>query len=112
MNEKNLYHKALFSFFCFIIVVTKDILVADFHLLHERSPINGLINWLVILPLSIIGIILSLIVGRYYLRSWIAKGKIIVNIPLLLILPFFLYVSYYGLFIIIDICRFIYANLK
>ena len=112
MNAKDLYYNTLFSLFVFIILISKDILVSCLHLIPERSPTNRLISWVVILPLSIVGIILSIRVIRYYLRHWLDKRTIPIDLTLLLLLPFLLYILYYGVLFIIGFYAFVSCNIK
>ena len=103
MNTKNLYHNALFSFFIFIILISKDISVSFLHLIPERGPTNRLISWLVVLPISIVGIILSIRIVRHHLRYWLDKRVVLINWTLLLSLPILLYVMYYVILFIVSL---------
>ena len=78
---------AIISFIIFIIVVLKDILVSFLEIIPERSPANRLISWLFILPLIIIGAVLSVkIIRESYLKKK-NEGKQLLNINLILSLP-------------------------
>jgi magnesium-transporting ATPase (P-type) len=95
MQRKNLYYNALISFIIFIIIVCKDILVSYIQIIPERSPLNRLISWLLILPFSIIGTILSIKVVKYYIFYWNDKHRILIDKILILSLPILLYISYF-----------------
>ncbi len=107
MNTKNFYHNGLFSFLIFIILISKDVLVSSLHLIPERSPTKRLISWLVVLPISIIGIILSVRIVKHYLHYWLDKRVLLINRTLLLSLPILLYVMYYVILFIASLCMLI-----
>jgi len=87
--------KAIISFCIFIAIVVKDILVGYLQVIPERSPANRLISWFFIIPIMIIGVVLSLqTIREIYLQSKYG-GKSLFNINLFLSLPVllcFLYV--------------------
>ena len=65
-----LNRKAIASFVIFILVFLKDILVSGFQIIPERSPVNRAISWLFVLPATLIGVVLSILVIKAgYLRK-------------------------------------------
>lgn len=102
---RELKGKAIASFLIFIIVFLKDILVSGLHLIPERSQFNREISWFFIVPASLIGVGLSIIVIRAgYLRRK-NEGKRFWDINVLLALPLLLYIS---LFIVLAIMAIVY----
>jgi hypothetical protein len=102
---RRLKGKAITSFVIFIIVFMKDILVSGLQLIPERSPVNREISWFFIVPASLIGVVLSIIVIRSgYLRKK-NEGKRLFDINVLLALPLLLYIS---LFIVLAIMAIAY----
>ena len=87
--------KALISFLIFIVIVTKDVLVSDFHVIPERSMLNRSISWFVILPISIMGVIFSIQVIKGFFFNRAGKKTSKINLNLILALPCLLYVLYY-----------------
>jgi len=97
--------KAITSFIIFIIVFLKDILVSWYHLIPARSRLNREITWFFILPVSLIGVVLTIIVVRSaYLRKK-TESKPFFDINVLLALPLLLYISF---FIVIAIMAIVY----
>lgn len=102
---RELKGKAIASFLIFIIVFLKDILVSGLHLIPERSQFNREISWFFIVPASLIGVVLSLIIIRdSYLRKK-NKGKRLLDVNVLIVLPLLLYIS---LFIVLAIMAIVY----
>lgn len=97
--------KAITSFIIFILVFLKDILVGWYHLIPARSRLNREITWFFILPISLIGVVLTIIVMRSaYLRKR-SEGKRFFDINVLFALPLLLYIS---LFVVMAIIAILY----
>lgn len=91
MRFGSVNRKALTSFIIFCIVLLKDVLVSDLKLIPVRAPINRLISWLFILPITIIGIVFSIQVIR---KKYLNRDDHFLDINLFLALPILLYVLY------------------
>lgn len=87
--------KAVISFILFLIILIKDILVSYLELIPHRSSINRLLSWFIILPLTIIGITLSVqvIVGSFL--QWKNANRRLINTNFILSTPILLYVLYF-----------------
>jgi len=85
MNLKTINKKAFISFVIFIIILVKDLLVSVLQVIPERGPTNRLISWFFIIPIMIIGTVLSIqIIREKYLQR---KRKPFFDINLLLAIP-------------------------
>lgn len=94
MQFRYLNKKAFISFVIFCIITIKDILVSDLELIPIRSPTNRVISWFIILPITIIGCILSLqsIYKAYLNQTGRTLNKNYLNI--FLALPILIYLVY------------------
>lgn len=106
MGNKKLFYSPLASFIIFLVIVAKDILVGYFEIIPIRSPQNRLVSWFLILPLIIIGFILSIKIVKHYYNYIISNRRVLVDWVLLLSLPTFLYISYFVIRLIVGICYF------
>lgn len=95
MKNRKLFYNALASFIIFLVIIAKDILVDYLKIIPVRSPQNRLVSWFLILPLLIIGFILSIKIVRHYCNYIISNRRVLVDWALLLSLPTFLYISYF-----------------
>ena len=95
MKSRKLHYSALVSFVIFLVIATKDILVSYLELIPERGPLNAMVSWFLILPLSIIGFTLSVIVIKHYCGYMISRRMILLDGVLLLSLPTIMYISYF-----------------
>jgi len=103
MQKRNLNKDALISFIIFIIIICKDVLVSYIQIIPERSPLNRLVSWFIIFPLSIIGIILSTKIVKYYVYYWVEKRYFLIGRTFLLSLPTLLYISYFLIQFVINL---------
>jgi hypothetical protein len=93
--RKGIKYKAIASFVIFVIIVTKDILVSCFHVIAERSRMNRTISWFIILPLAVIGVLLSILIIREKYFQKAARKNRFIDANLLLALPNIIYVGYF-----------------
>lgn len=102
---KRLKGKSITSFVIFIIVFLKDILVSWYHLIPGRSRLNRELSWFFIIPISLIGVILSvnLIIDAYVKKK--KEGARFFDINVLFALPLLVYIS---LFIVMAIMAIVY----
>jgi cation transport ATPase len=85
MNLKKINKKAFISSVTFIIILVKDILVSGLQVIPERGLTNRLISWFFIIPIMIIGTVLSIqVIREKYLQI---KSKPFFDINLLLAIP-------------------------
>jgi hypothetical protein len=61
--------KATWTFAIFLIAITKDILVSGLKLIPERSPLNWQISYFFIMPIMILGLILSIQVVYHFFST-------------------------------------------
>lgn len=101
MDKKNLFYKALVSFIFFIVIAVRALLVGYLKLIPIRSPLNRGISWFLILPILLIGSVLSFTVVEYYISQWIKTHKLLVDRNLLLALPCLLFALYLVVMLII-----------
>lgn len=103
--SKGLKGKAIISFVIFILVLLKDILVGWCHLIPGRSRLNRDLSWFFIIPISLIGVILSvnLIIDAYVKKK--KEGERFFDINVLFALPLLMYIS---LFIVVAIMAIVY----
>jgi hypothetical protein len=97
--------KAVFSFSVFLVVLLKDILVSGFAIIPQRGSLNGIISYLFILPLSLIGLLSSVTV---IWDAFINKRKNNIrffNKDVILALPLLVYVLF---FVILEVVLIIY----
>lgn len=95
IQKKNkLKIKALLSFIIFILIITKDLLV-EYNIIPVRSLLNRQLSYFVVLPLWIIGMILSVwvMVELFLVRRGLKK--VIANINFWLALPILLDTIYF-----------------
>jgi hypothetical protein len=97
--------KAVLSFFVFVVVFLKDILVSGFTIIPERGSLNGIISYLFILPMSLIGLLLSINVIWDGFKSKRENNIHFFNKNVMLALPLLVYVLF---FIILEIVAIIY----
>lgn len=93
MRSKRIFNSALASFFIFIVLITRDILVFYYQIIPVRSPLNRLLGWFLILPFFLIGLFLSLRIIKYYLNYLKDNHKMLFDWSLLLAVPTILYLS-------------------
>ena len=67
--DRLIQKKATWTFVIFLIAITKDILVSGFELIPERSPLNWKISYFFIMPIMILGLILSMQVVYYFFST-------------------------------------------
>ena len=84
----------------FLVVLAKDIFINEFNYINPYTPANRIISWFIILPISLVGTILSIRVLTLLPASIKAK---LGSIDLYLVLPFVLYVCYFVVQIILEI---------
>lgn len=101
IGQININKKAIISFLIFIVILTKDYLVSYLHIIPERSPLNRSINWFLILPLSILGVIFSIQIFRSKFLERKYEKKSVIDLSFILSLPCLLYVLYWVLIAII-----------
>ena len=95
MLSIQLNKKALASCSIFIIVIIKDVLVSYFKIIPERGVTNRLVSWFFILPLIIIGGVLSLqVIRENYLQNK-NRGEALFNINFIFSLPALIYFLYF-----------------
>ena len=85
---------AFFSFFVFLIICAKDIMVYDFGLLAERSLLNRNLDSYFILPLILLGTISSLIVIIFTFLNRKGKKTFLFDLNLLLVFPLVFLIIY------------------
>jgi hypothetical protein len=78
---------AIISFVIFLIIGTKVILINRFGLFNPYGRENRLISWFLIMPLVIVGLLLSVSSIK---KQWTSKGNIL-NVNTFLVLPMLLY---------------------
>jgi hypothetical protein len=81
----------------FLIILAKDIFINELQYINPYTPTNRIISWFIILPLIVIGTLLSIWVLTLLPASMKSKIK---SLDLYLILPFFLYIGYFVLQIV------------
>lgn len=87
--------KSITSFVIFILVFLKDILVSGFQIIPERHPLNRAISWLFVVPASLIGVILSIMVIRTAYLKKKNEGARFFDINVLFALPLLFYISFF-----------------
>jgi hypothetical protein len=87
MEVKRVNKKAVISFIIFIIAILKDILVSGLKIIPERGILNRSISWYFILPIIIVGTILSVIMIAENYKKKKNEGGIFFDINLILSLP-------------------------
>lgn len=93
-SKNKLNIKALLSFIIFVLIITKDILVA-YNIIPVRSLMNRQISYFVVLPLWIVGMVLSVwVMSEFFLVRRNLK-KTIANINFWLALPILLDTIYF-----------------
>lgn len=81
------------SFFIFTFCISKYLLIYIFEIIPKYGDLNRLISWLFILPLTIIGFLISVII------LFKSHKEIKTNyINILLVLPMIFYVLYFFIF--------------
>lgn len=95
MFSNKIRHKAILSFVIFLIVIVKDVLVSYLELIPERSKANRTISWFVILPLAIVGVILSIqVIKEAYLMK-VKNNKRLLGFNIYLSLPMLVWLLYF-----------------
>ena len=84
----------------FLVILAKDIFINELKYINPYTPTNRIISWFIILPLTLIGTILSVKVLTLLPASIKAK---LVSLDLYLVLPFLLYIGYFVLQIVFAI---------
>jgi hypothetical protein len=85
-EERSIRRKAIWTFVIFLVAITKGILVSDLHLIRARSLLNWYISYFFIMPIMIIGLVLSVQVIRYFFITT-AKRKyqyLLLSLPTIL----------------------------
>jgi cation transport ATPase len=80
--------KSIAALVIFFLCMLKYLLVNKLEVLAKYSPTNGFISWVIILPLTIIGFFLSLIIIKKY---WSSFKSTFFSYNFLIVLPMFLY---------------------
>jgi hypothetical protein len=98
--KKQIKTKAIISFLFFVIIVLKDFLVY-LEIIRVRSPLNFYISWLIIVPLSVLGVFFSvqILIGNFYKKT--NEKKQLIDINFILSLPCFLYCLFFFVILII-----------
>lgn len=92
-NKLNI--KALLSFIIFVLIITKEVLVNYYHVIPVRSLLNRQISYFVILPLWLIGLVLSIWVMIELSLSHRNIKRFVANINFWLALPILIDVGYF-----------------
>ena len=102
MSTKSVRLLSIISFCLFLFIVVKDLAVSYFQIIPVRGKLNRDISWFVIVPLSFIGIALSVIVllNLYAVRKKKTKKQyltIFMAVPILLYVAYFIFRLFYQL---------------
>jgi hypothetical protein len=95
MRSSTTRHKAILSFVIFMIIIVKDILVSYLDIVPERSKVNRTISWFIILPLAIVGFILSVQVIKELYLAKVKTHKRFLNLNLYLSVPMMFWFLYF-----------------
>lgn len=99
MNKLRTYSTV--SFTIFIVIIVKYILVNDLHLINPLAPSNRIISWLFILPLAIVGFVLSIKAVKHLPGPLASKFK---TLDFYLAAPMLLFSFYLVVLIVYLVC--------